>query len=281
MLRPDQGSAVFAQPPGNDEPGGIEIHGDEPHGIEILKNEPHGNDEFPWDDFNSNWYLQHNYQRLRDDDSQILKLLAEFFGSIEHRELKHGLDLGTGANLYPALAMLPLCGRITLRERGATNCEWLRKEVDSYSDVWNPYWDALTRWPLYGAMTDPRWVVSERARVECGSVFNLGQAVYDVGTMFFVAESITERHDEFERATRCFLRSLKPHAPFAAAFMRKSQGYEVAGVRFPAVAITEHDVRECLKSAGVRKSHVETIVSATPLRKSVAMMLVTGWTGRR
>jgi hypothetical protein len=261
MLRPDQGSEVT-------------------HQHESFA-QPHGNDEFPWDDFNSEWYVQHNYRRLRDDDSQILRLLAEFFGNIGHREPKHGIDVGTGANLYPALAMLPLCGRITLRERSATNCEWLRREINSYSDTWDSYWNELARWPRHSALTDPRWAVSERARVECGSVFSLGQAVYDVGTMFFVAESITERRDEFERATHCFLRSLRPNAPFAAAFMRESQGYAVAGVHFSAVAITEHDVQECLRSAGVRKSHVETIVSATPLRKSAAMMFVTGWTGRR
>ena len=243
--------------------------------------ELHGNDEFPWDNFDSEWYLQHNYERLRDDDSRILELLAEFFGGIGHRELKHGIDVGTGANLYPLLAMLPLCGRITLRERAASNCKWLRHEIRKYSKVWEPYWDQLARSPLYQPIGDPRWAVSERARVERGNVFELDRAAYDIGTMFFVAESITERLGEFERATRSFLRSLKPNAPFAAAFMRESHGYEVAGVRFPAVAITERDVRRCLQNAGVRKSHVETIDSATPLRKGLAMMLVMGWTGRR
>jgi hypothetical protein len=244
-----------------------------------------GNDEYPWDTFDPEWYLQHNYGRLRDDDSQILECLAEFFSGsgsgIGHRELKRGIDVGSGANLYPLLAMLPLCGRITLRERAASNCDWLRHEIKSYSPVWEPYWDKLVRWPLYQPVGEPRWVVGERARVERGSVFDLRRAAYDVGTMFFVAESITRRHDEFERATRCFLRSLKPNAPFAAAFMRESKGYEVAGVHFPAVAINERHVQECLESAGVRKSHVETIVSDTPLREDFAMMLVMGWTGRR
>lgn len=241
----------------------------------------HGNDEYPWDDFDSTWYLEHNYARLRDDDSRILQRLAEFFGAIDYPDLLDGIDVGTGANLYPALAMLPLCGRITLRERAASNCEWLEREINKLSPVWDPYWQALAKWPQYEGMARPDWVVTDRARVERGSIFDLGRAIYDVGTMFFVAESITERRDEFERATLRFLRSLKPHSPFAAAFMRESKGYEVAGVRFPAVAITEGDVRRCLKSAGVQKADLVKIDSDTPLRKGIAMMLVTGWTGRR
>lgn len=242
---------------------------------------PPGNDEFPWDDFDARWYFEHNYARLRDDDSRILRILAEFFGGIAHRQLKHGIDVGTGANLYPLLAMLPLCGRITLRERAMSNCAWLRHEIASYSEVWEPYWHELAKWQCYQPIRDPRWVVSERARIERGSVFDLPQRHYDLGTMFFVAESITERRDEFERATLCFLRSLKPNSPFAAAFIRDSKGYEVAGVRFPAVAITEGDVRRCMESAGILKWKLEKIESRTPLRDGIAMMLVTGWTGRR
>lgn len=243
--------------------------------------EPPGNAEFPWDDFDSEWYLDHNYRGLRDDDRQILQRLAEFFGSLDHPGLKHGIDVGTGTNLYPALAMLPLCGRITLRERAKTNCDWLHGEIGKFSDVWDPYWTELSQWPLYQPIGDPRWAMRERARVQHGSIFNLEKNAYDIGTMFFVAESITARDDEFQRATCCFLRSLKSNAPFAAAFMHGSNGYNVAGVRFPAVAITEEHVRKCLEIEGVQRSKVEWIGSSNPLRKGVAMMLVTGRASRR
>jgi hypothetical protein len=83
------------------------------------------------------------------------------------------------------------------------------------------------------------------------------------------------------RATKCFLQSLKPNAPFAAAFMRNSRGYEVSGVHFPAVPITEEDVRKCLNGEVARDTKVEEIASATPLRKGVGMLLVTGRVARR
>jgi hypothetical protein len=72
-----------------------------------------GNEQFPWDRFDSKWYLNHNYGTLRDDDRQILRLLGEFFSKVGRGRLSHGVDVGTGANLYPLLAMLPLCDRVT------------------------------------------------------------------------------------------------------------------------------------------------------------------------
>ena len=54
--------------------------------------------------------------------------------------------------------------------------------------------------------------------------------------MFFVAESITEDPAEFHAALARFVGALKPGAPFAAAFMAGSDGYPVAGTRFPGAA---------------------------------------------
>jgi hypothetical protein len=238
---------------------------------------PSANDTFPWDSFDSEWYLDHNYGTLRNDDRQIINRVADFFSAVDRRRLKHGIDVGTGTNLYPALTMLPLCSRITLRERAATNHRWLCREVDKFSVTWEPYWEQLAGRPLYKPIRDPRWAVHERTVVERGSIFDLPANTYEIGTMFFVAESITERLREFQRATRCFLRSLKPNAPFAAAFMRDSEGYEVNGVHFPAVAITEDDVRKCLDGE-VARMNLDHIAS-TGLREGYdGMVLVTGTT---
>ena len=163
------------------------------------------NDDFPWDSFDSEWYLKHNYGTMRDDDQRILELLAEFFdglGDRRQRVLRHDIEVGTGTNLYPILAALPLCSRITLHERAATNCQWLRKETASFSRLWTPYWDVLAERELYRPIRDPRWAVHDRTCVRQGTIFGLPRAAYDLGTMFFVAEGITERVDEFTRATR-------------------------------------------------------------------------------
>jgi hypothetical protein len=93
-----------------------------------------------------------------------------------------------------------------------------------------------------------------------------------MGTMFFVAESITTRHDEFRRATRLFVDALVPKAPFAAAFMRKSSGYLVGGRPFPACSVTEDDVKRCL--ADLATNTEVHVVESHELREGYDGMVV-------
>lgn len=210
---------------------------------------PCGNADFPWDKFDSEKYLAHNYAVLRDDDRQILELMADFFaGADSPGQLRRGIDVGSGVNLYPALAMSPLCHEITLREPSWPNHKWLTREVERYSPLWDQFWELLLQWEPYQKITDPRYVISERVRLERQSIFSLPEEAWDIGTMFFVAESITRMIPEFGQATKHFIRSLRPRAPFVAAFMRNSRGYQVGNYWFPAVAINEDDVKQCLST---------------------------------
>jgi hypothetical protein len=209
-----------------------------------------------WDNFHAHAYWKANYAFLRGDDRRFLERLRDFFGA-EAAKLpsevtgRFGIDVGSGANLYPALAMLPLCEKITLLEYGVKNCEWLGGEVSRYSPYWFPYWRKLWEHPVYQKIgKNARRRLAKTAVVERGSLFDLplrGRK-YHVGTMFFVAESITDQTDEFYQALEAFLGSLTPGAPFAAAFMRNSNGYVVDDQAFPALRIDEHDVFDYLKT---------------------------------
>jgi hypothetical protein len=119
-------------------------------------------------------------------------------------------------------------------------------------------------------------MLAERADVTSGDVFELRPDQYDIGTMFFVAESITSRAGEFLRAGRTFVRSLTPNAPFAMAFMRDSEGYTVGDRYFPAWSIEERDVVECLRPVA-RIGCVE-VVESHDLRDGYnGMIVATGW----
>ena len=91
--------------------------------------------------------------------------------------------------------------------------------------------------------------------------------------MFFVAESITQREREFNLALTNFIGMLKPGAPFAAAFMRESRGYRVAGIDFPAVSITPVDVEHRLEPL-VDYLEVLPVVSSKPLREGYKGMIL-------
>jgi len=213
------------------------------------------NADFPWDSFASESYFEHNYGSVRSDDRRIVEFIRDFFAAADIPEGTRGIDVGTGPNLYPALAMVPFCSRIELYEFSGHNIEWLRaqraRSWPSWDEGLRGFWDLYTESAPYKACgPDPRDLLTERAAIVQGSVFDLkpGPAErFGLGTMFFVAESLSDERGEFELAVDRFLDVLLPGAPFAAAFMEGSKGYDVDGIRFPATDVEAADVRRSLE----------------------------------
>jgi NNMT/PNMT/TEMT family len=235
------------------------------------------NSDFPWDEFDSSWYYDHNYKVLRDDDRRIVEIVRDFFATLGLPSHSNGIDVGSGTNLYPALAMLPLCDKITLYEYSASNVEWLQRETQSYSSSWDVFWELLTTEPLYKSVHSPRETLAAVARVEEGSIFDLPESCWDIGTMFFTAESISSTLSEFRAALDSFIRSLRTGAPFAAAFMGNSSGYSVGTRRFPAFASTVNYVENCLVGDTKDLKVHQIDLTDKPLRPGYdGMILATG-----
>src|SRR5262249_24239379 len=121
---------------------------------------------------------------------------------------------------------------------------------------------------------DPRSVLARRATVHQGSIFDLPAASWDIGTMFFVAESLTTRHDEFESATHRFMRALRPGSPFAAAFMENSTRYDVGARCFPSFPVTVKIVRGCLEAFSGDLDVQRISLGSAPLRKGYTGMIL-------
>jgi NNMT/PNMT/TEMT family len=206
------------------------------------------NADYDWNTFDAWDYLAHNYASLREGDQRILELTRDFFTAQGLGPDAHAVDVGTGTNLYPALAMLPFCSRVNLLDHSASNIEWLTDEVTGYSGNWDAFWRVLADREPYRSLADPRAALCTRAFVRR---WNLLEARFlqrsDLGTMFFVAESISTELEEFQRALRDFCALLKPCAPFAVAFMENSLGYKVGDRMFPAVRVAESDVRSAFE----------------------------------
>jgi NNMT/PNMT/TEMT family len=257
--------------------------GDSSAATSILERPVYNND-CRWDRFNPEWYFHHNYDAVRQDDHQLLRWIREQF---VHRfdlrgSFRKGIDIGAGANLYPALAMAPYCRSITLRDYAQPNVDWLQQEITKrFRPSWYDFWEVLAGEGEYKSVQDPRECLAERAVYERGSIFDLPQHAYDIGTMFFVAESITADQREFETAVRSFVHSLRSGAPFAAAFMKGSRGYQVDTESYPAVAIDSDRVRDCLAGIAydVEIRVIELHETDEPLRDGYDGMILA--TGRR
>ncbi|MEV6600884.1 SCO2525 family SAM-dependent methyltransferase [Actinoplanes sp. NPDC051346] len=238
-----------------------------------------GNGDVDWDQFDSRAYFDHNYGTLRDDDAQVIDIVANFFQDAAPAWAERAIDVGTGANLYPALTMLPFAAEVVLYERAFSNRQWLTDELRDPHRSWWRFWDHIAGGSrghgAYAALREPFDLLSRRAEVVKGNVFSLPPGQFDLGTMFFVAESITTRDDEFERATQSFVNSLKARAPFAAVFIRNSSGYEVSGRSFPACSVDERHVRRALAPVA-QGTRIRPVTSADHRDGYHAMIVATG-----
>lgn len=208
------------------------------------------NADFDWDGFDTRYYLEHNYRTLRGDDKRFIEAVRDYFAAAGLPSDAIGVDVGSGANLYPAFAMLPFVRRLTLMDYSRTNISWLGTQVEAFDQTWDPFWKTFCENPAYAAVTDPRAVLQRVCTVEQGNIFTVEwPEQYDVGTMFFVAESISDNQGEFELAVARFLDALRPGAPFAAAFMENSQGYSTGVTEYPAVRVGRRDVERVLSGA--------------------------------
>lgn len=244
-----------------------------------------GNRDYPWDEFNPEEYFKFNYVDLRDDDREIVEIVRDFLArKVAACPLPpgaRGIDVGTGANLYPALTMLPFCDHITLYEHSEANVQWLREQAKaewpSWGEAWQQFWELLEERKPYKEFENPVGRLADEKHIEIVKGDVLGraeQAQFDLGTMFFVAESITGQQGEFLDAMDHFFSMLKPDALFAMAFMEHSQGYRVGAQKFPATDIGEQDVWNCLGDRASDFSLHRLSAEDKPLREHYTGMIV-------
>jgi hypothetical protein len=247
------------------------------------------NADAPWNTFSSHDYWRRNYGELQAEDQEIIRRVSHFFISAfaDRPRAQRGIDVGAGTNLYPALMMLPWAEQILLTDFSKSNIDWLQDQLadGAAAWTWQPFWQEM-RWAKgYNEVDSPRELlreacvsVPEYAGIEQRSVFDLAKARWDLGTMFFVAESITKKPAEFRAAVASFVGALKPGAPFAAAFMAGSNGYQVADTVFPAVPITPDDVRWHFTELGAGELSVELLQTEDRVRDGYeAMIVATGF----
>ena len=235
------------------------------------------NSDVEWDSFDPRAYVRHNYADLRSDDRELLRRTRDFFAEAKISGARC-VDVGSGANLYPVLSLLPFAASVDLCEWSTANVSWLRTQVDSYDDLWDPYWQLCAEHPAYAALVDPRRRLAQVGRVLRTSVFDLPRHAWGAGTMFFVACSISADRAEAEQAIGRFLDALLPGSPFAVAVMLGSRGYSVGRRVFPAVALQRADVVASMV-AGAHDVDFHEVWPEPPLRDGyLGMLLATGRT---
>jgi NNMT/PNMT/TEMT family len=241
------------------------------------------NDAAPWADFDADGYSKANYAAVFPEDAEIVRFASRFLveAFADRTPARCAVDVGAGPNLYPALLMLPWAERITFTEYAQMNIRWLHEHLADATGEWSwqPFWELMRRLPGYESILQPRSRLAETHEILEVSIFDLPKRTWDLGSMYFVADGISSDEAEFETAVRCFIDALTPGAPFMMGVMEGSTGYDVSGVRFPAVNVSQESLGELLTGLPVvGTSLLRTDNSVRPLRPGYdAMLLVTGY----
>lgn len=208
----------------------------------------HGNADYAWAEFDSEAYFQHYYGEPHPDDDLVIRVAVEALkGALPAgADALDVVDVGTGPNLIPLFCALPRARRITAWEYAESNVAWLEAELrrDDMRPQWQHFWGVTraaygTEWAL---PDNPIPDLRARCVVRRGSVFDLPPRTWDAATMFFCAESITERQDEFEQACAAFARAVRPGGLLAAAFLVRSEGYVVGDRPFPVLKLSAETI---------------------------------------
>jgi hypothetical protein len=111
---------------------------------------------------------------------------------------------------------------------------------------WQHFWRVTETayGPQWQLPDDPIAAIRSKCTITQGSVYDLPAGRWDAATMFFCAESITGKFEEFDAAVKAFAGCVKPGGMLAAAFLVRSGGYEVAGRRFPVLELTADTIEE-------------------------------------
>lgn len=208
---------------------------------------PNANADYQWAQFDSEAYFQHYYGDPHGDDDLVIRYAVEAMKRAPpiSAELEV-VDVGTGPNLIPFFCALPRARELTAWEYAGSNVAWLEAEMrrEEMRSQWRHFWGMTRRayQPEYLLPDNPMPILRTKSRVRHGSIFDLPERTWDIATMFFCAESITGRQDEFEAACAAYARSVKPGGALVAAFLVRSAGYIVADHPFPALNLSAESI---------------------------------------
>jgi hypothetical protein len=210
---------------------------------------PSGNADYRWAQFDSEAYFQHYYGEPHADDDLVIRFAVEAMKRAPPIDAElEVVDVGTGPNLIPFFCALPRARELTAWEYAESNIAWLEAEMRRVEmrPQWHHFW-GVTReayQPEWRLPEDPMPILRAKTVVRQGSIFDLPQRTWDAATMFFCAESITERKDEFEAACAAFADCVKLGGTLVAAFLVRSAGYMVADRRFPVLCLSAESIEK-------------------------------------
>ena len=200
------------------------------------------NGDADWHSWPVDTYLAENYRQLHSCDDAVITHHSAFYRRIARSSIPRSVEIGAGPNLYPLLLAAGACQQVDALDPSRANVAYLREQVTrGADDSWQPFYDrcrALNP-DLPATMAEALHGVSPRL----GELADLEPASYDLASMNFVAESVSEDLAEVTAFCRTFARSVRPGGQLVASFMERQARYRLGdGSQWPGCPVDVGDV---------------------------------------
>ena len=195
------------------------------------------NADVDWDRWPVSTYLAENYRDFHASDDAVIVHHSAIYRDLARGSLGRTVEIGVGPNLYPLFLASGASQRIDAVDRSTAGLGYLRHQIATEPDPsWNPYWRRCRA--LNPELPTTMNSALARVRVVHGDAFELAGSGYDLASMNFVAESVTEDPDEFREFCAAFAATVRPGGYLIAAFMENMGRYELGdGSRWPGTPV--------------------------------------------
>jgi hypothetical protein len=209
---------------------------------------PIRNRDVDWDAWPVEHYLSENYRQLHPSDLAVIDHHSAFYRKFAPDSFARSVEFGAGPNLYPLMLAAAVSRHIDAVEPSAASLAYLRRQVDAGPDE---SWDEFYKQCRARQPELPVSLAAALARVEVrpGGADEVERDAYDLASMHFVAESVTEERDEFRALCARFVESARPGAPLVAAFMENMSEYGLGdGSRWPGYPVDVDRVADAFEA---------------------------------
>jgi hypothetical protein len=204
---------------------------------------PLRNADVDWDSWPVQEYLAENYRILHPSDLAVIEHHSAFFATLRPDSIASSVELGAGPNLYPLMLAAGVSRDIHAVEPSAASVGYLTRQLREGPDpTWEPFWAAcVQRQPALPASLS---AALARVRLTHAPIASVAPGGYDLASMHFVAESVTEDRAEFQALCAAFVAAVRPGGLLVAAFMENMGRYRLGdGSAWPGYPVDTTKVR--------------------------------------
>ncbi|MFD5342265.1 class I SAM-dependent methyltransferase [Streptomyces anulatus] len=209
-----------------------------------MPGQPTRNDDVDWDSWPVQDYLAENYRALHPSDAAVIAHHSAVYRGIAPGSAARSVEFGAGPNLYPLLLAAAASRRIDAVEASAAGVRYLSGQLTRGPDASWEQFHALCR-ELNPDLPPSLPEALSAVRVVHSDVRALEPGTYDIASMNFVAEGVTEDFTEFADFCGRFAHSVRPGGRLVAAFMENMPTYRIGPAsRWPGCPVDSAIVTE-------------------------------------